>query len=85
MARWSIQKLVTATISFRISCDTPKGYQAACRALRKRLVFAESKVFADDAYVIAQLGRARVRLGKKTPRIRRLKGDRGGLSLAIEG
>ncbi|MEK7413893.1 MAG: hypothetical protein AAB263_11315 [Planctomycetota bacterium] len=84
MARWSIQKLVTATISFRISSDTPKGYRTACRALRKKLIFAESTVFADDAHVIAQVGRARVRVGKRTPTIRRLKGDRDGPSLTIE-
>ena len=75
---------MTATISFRVSSDTPKGYQAACRALRKKMIFAESKVFSEDDYVIAQVGRARVRVGKRTPTIRRLKGDRGGPSLAIE-
>ncbi len=75
MARWAVRKMVTVTISFRISTDSARGYRAACRALRTGLTFADSRIFTEDSYLIDQVGRARARPGKGPPNIRKLTGS----------
>jgi hypothetical protein len=72
MARWAVRRMVTVTVSFRISTDTPRGYRAACRALRKQLTFSDSRILTDDSYLIDQVGRARAKPGKGSPSIHKL-------------
>jgi hypothetical protein len=75
MANWKHRKLVSATVCFAIRTDTMAGYRAACRALRKQLGFATNQILIEDAYVVGQVGRARVTPSRSRPRIRPLKGD----------
>jgi hypothetical protein len=72
MARWAVRRMVTVTVSFRVSTDSARGFRAACRALRKQLTFSDSRIFTEDSYIIDQVGRARAKPGKGSPSIRKL-------------
>lgn len=72
MARWALRRMVTVTVSFRLSADSMRGYRTACRALRKKLTFSDNRILTEDSYLIDQVGRARVKPGKGTPSIRKL-------------
>ncbi len=72
MARWAVRRMVTVTVSFRVSTDSARGFRAACRALRKQLTFSDSRILTEDSYLIDQVGRARAKPGKGSPSIRKL-------------
>jgi|GEM_PF-3623615 len=72
MARWALRRMVTVTVSFRVSSDSARGYRMACRTLRKTLTFSDNRILTEDSYLIDQVGRARVKPGKGKPSIKRL-------------